>query len=289
MIRTRPLRLASLALAVAGLAAGMVASPPEASADRGRYRVRGDVHGRAHGRVHIGGRYRGPRYGRPYYRPHYRPRVYLRYYPRPYFFPYYYGYRYAAPPPCYYECGPSYYSAPPVAVAAPARAPAPPLPRLGIGIFGGTVGVENNDDYGSDLGLVGRLRLTRHFLLEAEVSKTELSDGERVDKRIGGALMLDLLPHSALSPFLLGGGGFGQTDVNDGTFTAEQLYGELGVGLEWRLGRHFALFGDIRAGVRETNASEDELLLVRGVGGDEAVIDDNERFTRARLGALLYF
>jgi hypothetical protein len=302
VLRTRPLRFASLALAAAGFAAGMVASPPEASADRHRIRGGGGVHVRGQGRVRVGGRYNGPRYhgraygrgyrrpyGRPYYRPYYRPRVHLRYYARPYFFPYYYGYRYAAPPPCYYECGPSYYSAPPVAVAAPARAPQPELPRLGIGIFGGTVGVENDDDYGGDLGLVGRLRLTRHFMLEAEVSKTELSDGERVDKRIGGALMLDLLPHSALSPFLLGGGGFGQTDVNDGTFTAEQLYGELGVGLEWRLGRHFALFGDIRAGVRETNASEDEILLVRGGPGDEQVIDDNERFTRARLGALLYF
>jgi len=295
VIRTRPLRFASIALAVAGFAAGMVVSLPEASADRARVRVGGRGHVRAHGRVHVGGRYHGPRYygqryrGRPYHRPYYRPRVYLRYYPRPYFFPYYYGYRYAAPPPCYYECGPSYYSAPPVAVAAPARAPEPMLPRLGIGIFGGSVGVEGNDA-GADLGLVGRLRLTRHFLLEAEVSKTELADGERVDKRIGGALLLDLMPRSALSPFLLGGGGFGQTDVNDGTFTAEQLYGELGVGLEWRLGRHFALFGDLRAGVRESNASEEEILLVRGAGGDDdALVDDNERFTRARIGALLYF
>ncbi len=295
MIRTRPLRFASIALAVAGFAAGMFASPPEASADRVRVRGGGHGHVRAHGRVHIGGRYHGPRYhgpryrGRPYYRPYYRPRVYLRYYPRPYFFPYYYGYRYAAPPPCYYECGPSYYSAPPVAVAAPARAYEPALPRLGIGIFGGSVGVEGNDA-GADLGLVGRLRLTRHFMLEAEVSKTEIADGERVDKRIGGALLLDLMPRSALSPFVLGGGGFGQTDVNDGTFTAEQLYGELGVGLEWRLGRHFALFGDLRAGVRESNASEDEILLVRGAGdGNDAVVDDNERFTRARIGALLYF
>ncbi len=295
MLRTRPLRLASIALAVAGFAAGMVASPPEASADRARVRV-GDGRGRVHGRVHVGGRYSGPRYYgrgyrgyRPYYRPYYRPRVHLRYYSRPYFFPYYYGYRYAAPPPCYYECGPSYYSAPPPVVVAARVRDEPPLPRLGIGIFGGSVGVEGNDS-GADLGLVGRLRLTRHFMLEAEVSKTELADGERVDKRIGGALLLDLMPYSALSPFVLGGGGFGQTDVNDGTFTAEQLYGELGVGLEWRLGRHFAIFGDLRAGVRESNASDDEFLLVRGVaGGNDPVVDDNERFTRARIGALLYF
>jgi hypothetical protein len=92
-----------------------------------------------------------------------------------------------------------------------------------------------------------------------------------------------------LSPYLLGGGGFGQTDVNDGTLTAEQAYGELGVGLEWRLGRHFALFGDLRAGVRESNASEDELLLVRGTGDGGLSVDDDEHFTRARLGAMLYF
>jgi hypothetical protein len=300
--RTRSLRLASLALSFAGFAAGLVAMPDVASADRARVRVGGGARVRGHVRVggprfHYRPHYRGRGHFRHYfrgrYRPYYRyrPRVHLRYYSRPYFYPHYHwGFHYAAPPPCYYECGPSYYSArPPVAVATSVRAE-PPLPRLGLGIFGGSTGVEDNDP-GADLGLVGRLRLTRHLLLEAEVSKTEIADGERVDKRVGGALLIDLNPRGALSPFLLGGGGFGQTDVDDGKFTAEQAYGELGVGLEWRLGRHFALFGDLRAGIRESNASEDEILLVRGGEGpgDGAVVDDNERFTRARVGALLYF
>jgi hypothetical protein len=101
--------------------------------------------------------------------------------------------------------------------------------------------------------------------------------------------MFKFAPYSALSPYVLGGGGFGQTDVDDGRFTAEQGYGELGVGLEWALTRHIALFGDLRAGVRETNASQDEILLVRGGGGPDPSVDDNERFSRARIGAMLYF
>jgi hypothetical protein len=302
--RARWIRFASLATAAAAVAT-MMALPSTASADRVRVRVggRGEVRVRGRAHVRIGGprvygprvygpRVYGPRYRyRPYRYRYVRPHIYVR--PYPYFYPYW-GFRYAAPPPppgCYAECGPSvsahYYHQPqPVAVAAVA-APEPELPRLGLGIFGGSVDVENNDA-GTDLGLIGRVRLTHRFVLEAEVSKTELADGARVDRRVGGALLFDFSPYNALSPYVLGGGGFGQTDVNDGTFTAEQAYAELGVGLHWTLGRHIALFGDLRAGVRESNASEDEIAFLRN-GPDDPNVDDNERFTRARVGALLTF
>jgi hypothetical protein len=280
--------------------AATLAMPSTASADRIRVRVGRDrgVRVRGHAHVRIGGpRVYGPRvHGRRIYRPYryryVRPHVYVR--PYPYFYPYW-SFRYAAPPPpppaCQYECGPSvsaHYHAQPQPVAVAAVRAEPPLPRLGLGIFGGSVDVENNDA-GTDLGLVGRVRLTRHLVLEAEVSKTELADGARVDRRIGGALLFDFSPRRDLSPYVLGGGGFGQSDIDDGTLTAEQAYGELGVGLQWRLGRHIALFGDLRAGVRESNATEEELLLVRGVPGDDVSVDDNERFTRGRIGALLLF
>lgn len=305
MTRARSLRLASLAFTALTFGSVLVAAPTTASADRVRIRVGGggSVRVRGHAHVHIGGPVYGPgyRYGRPTYRPHfrpyYRPRIYVRAYPRPYY--YYYpgfygwGYRYAAPPPppCYAECGPPsayYYGGQQPAAVAAVRVQREPLPRLGLGIFGGAVGVEGNDA-GSDLGLIGRIRATDHLVLEAELSKTEIDSGARVDRRLGGALLFDLSPYARLSPFLLVGGGFGQTDVDDGTFTAEQAYGEVGIGLEWRLTRHLALFGDLRAGVRETNASDEELLLVRGGGDVGPRVDDNERFTRARLGALLYF
>jgi len=275
--------------------AGLVSAPGTASADRVRVRIGGGggVHLHARAQVRVRGPHvvvGGPAYG-PYYGRYHRPRVIVRpyFYPRPYFYypGFYWGFGYGSG--CYDACGavPAYYYRTPRPVAVEAAVAPEPLPRVGLGIFGGGVNVEGNDA-GSDLGLIGRLRLSRHFLFEAEVSKTELADGARVDRRIGGALLLDLAPYSALSVYLLGGGGFGQTDVDNGTLTAEQAYGEVGAGLEWRLTRHIALFGDLRAGVRKSNASQDEILLVRGGGGGPTV-RDTEDFTRARLGALLYF
>lgn len=304
MTKARSLRLASLLFTAAAFSAGLVALPSTASAERHRVRIGGDVRVRARGHVRIGGPrvHVGPRYRRsyrPYYRPHFRPRIHVRPYARPYvYYPgvywgYRWGYRYAAPPPpaCYEACGPSasaYYYAPPqpvaVAVVAPERER---LPRLGIGVFGGSVDTENNEA-GSDIGLVGRIRLTRHFMLEAEVAKSEFDDGSRIDRRLGGSVLFGFLPYSDLSPYVLAGGGFGQTDVDDGTFTADQAYGEVGIGLEWALGRHLSLFGDLRAGARASNADDEDVLLVRDSPGSPSV-EDEERFTRARVGALLYF
>lgn len=299
MTKARSLRLASLLFTAGAFVAGLFALPSVASAERYRVRIGGDVRVKARGHIRIGGpRYRvGPRYRRhhrPHYRPHFRPRVYVRPYARPYvFYPgFYWGFRYAAPPPpaCYEACGPSasaYYQAPPQPVAVARVVERDPLPRLGIGVFGGSVDTENNEA-GSDIGLVGRVRLTRHFLLEAEVAKSELDDGSRVDRRLGGSVLFDFLPYSDFSPYVLAGGGFGQTDVDDGTFTGRQAYGEVGVGLEWALGRHITLFGDIRGGARANEADDDidETLALRAPSSH---VEEEERFTRARIGALLYF
>ena len=271
MTKARSLRLASLLFTAAAFGAGLFALPSVASAER--YRV-------------------GPRYRRGYRR-HYRPRIHVRPYARPYvYYPgVYWGYRYAAPPPpaCYEECGPSasaYYHAPAQPVAVAHVVEHDPIPRLGIGVFGGSVDTENNEA-GTDIGLVGRVRLTRHFMLEAEVAKSEVDEGSRVDRRLGGSVLFDFMPYSDFSPYVLAGGGFGQTDVDDGTFTGRQAYGELGVGLEWALGRHLSLFGDIRAGARANEA--DELEDPRILRAPSASVEEEERFTRARLGALLYF
>lgn len=246
-------------LAAAGLAA-LAVLPAVAGADR--------IQLRAHAR--IGG-----------------PGLTTRYNMRPDFYPYYYPYcphqywffLYGVPPPTWTGCGL------PVVVAT---APEPELARLGLGVFGGSVEVEENDA-GTDLGLVARLRLSRHFQLEAELSRTDIGDGARVDKRIGGALLLQLLPDSALSPYLLGGGGFGRAELDDGNLTANQAYGEIGVGLEWALAPHFSLFGDLRAGLRRSDTTEDRRALLVRDRGKGAGVDDDERFTRARIGALLYF
>jgi hypothetical protein len=195
---------------------------------------------------------------------------------------------YASPPPppaprCYYECGPAVYyqrsAPPPVIVSAPA-----PLPRLGIGVFAGSMDVEGQE-IGSDVGLLGRFRLTDHFQIEGELAKSEIADSTRVDRRVGGALLYDFSPRSALSLNVLAGIGYSETEIGGGDFAAQQGYGELGVGLTWNLSRHLALSGDIRAGQRET--AGDDVVLRSSV--EPVPMQEQESYTRARLSALLFF
>jgi hypothetical protein len=284
--------MVSAALA-AVLALPVVFATSDAHADRYRVRVGGQA------RVRIGGpsvrvRYRAPRV--------YGPGVRVRY--RPYYRPYryrtwsvgghvsgglYYGSAvyYADPPPpppprCYEGCGPVVYSTP---APAPVAYVEPPLPRLGIGVFAGSMDVEGQE-IGSDVGLLGRLRLTNHFQLEAEFAKSEIADSTRVDRRIGAAAIYDFSPRSTFSPFVLAGLGFSQTEIGDDEFSTEQGYGELGVGLTWNLSRHLAISGDLRAGQRES--SDDDVALLATMP-QPLPMEEDEAFTRARLSAILFF
>ena len=241
------------------------------------------------------------RVGRPYgtryvYGPRYRtarPVVRLRVsggvYVGP---PVYYG-RFAAPPPPppAYDC-PCEAPPPAPAYAPPAPAPvpvyaAPPeperLPRFGVGVFAGASDI-NNRIQGEDVGLVGRLRLTDSFLIEGEFGQSEL-ETQRVDRRLGGTLIYDVMPRSRLSLQLLGGMGVTQVDLGDGTWQSDQQYGELGLGLSYRLTRNLHLSMDARAGALaavEGGPSEKGLQAV-------APSSDEERFSRVRFGAMLYF
>ena len=244
----------------------MAALPMAAEAGRVRVRVGGsiEVHGGAH--VHIGRRH----YVRPYY-----PRYYV-------------GVRYASPPPprCYEGCATAYYVEPApeqeVTYVAP-EPPPPPVPTFGIGVFGGGVDVEHGE-HGEELGLFARLRLSHHLRLEGELAKTEHDDGMRIDRRMGLALLYDFAPYSRLSPYILGGLGYGRAEMDEGRYGAKQGYGELGIGLEWRLTRHFSLLGDLRAGARETRPDADAVMLQTA-----PTREDEENYTRGRIGALLYF
>jgi hypothetical protein len=282
--RTHSLRLA-LASALVASAAVLLVAPSEASADEIRIKARGSVSVRASGHVHVGAR------------PVRHVRVHRHHHVR--YAPVYWGFRFAAPPPppppCYEGCGVAvnaYYTAPaPVHVHAVAPAPPPPPPppapvaTVGIGVFAGAVDVEGNDA-GGDIGLFGRLRLTHHLRLEGELSKSEHHEGARVDRRLGAALLYDFAPHGRLSPYLLGGLGVGQAELEGGLLTADTAYAELGVGLEWRLAPRFSLIGDIRAGARENRVDGDQL---QPLIYSPASVKQDEAYTRGRLGAILYF
>ena len=302
MTKARSLRLASLLFTAAAFGAGLFALPSVASAERYRVRVGGDVHVRARGHVRIGGprtgstaRATGPPRYRRHYRPHFRPRLYVRPYARPYvYYPgVYWGYRYAAPPPpaCYEACGPSasaYYQAPPQPVAVGHVIERDPLPRLGIGVFGGSVDTENNEA-GSDIGLVGRVRLTRHFLLEAEVAKSELDDGSRVDRRLGGSLLFDFLPYSDFSALRAR-----RRRVRPDRRGRRHLHRPAGLRRARRRPRvgarppHHACSVTSVPALAPTRPTTRRVTLAPA----RAVLErrrTRERFTRARIGALLYF
>ena len=253
-------------------------------------------------------------------RPIFRPRVWVgghwwfNYYswPRPY---YYYYPEYV---PSYY--GGTYYPVQPgeaAGVAAPGVAPVvprrQPLPVLGFGVFAGGTSVNGMKD-ASELGLLGRLRLTQGLLVEAELAKDTFSgdvsvctgspcqaiaaNGERVDRRIGGSLIWEIGPHNSFAPYLLAGGGVQQAKVTSGDFfnsdfTTTQDFGEIGVGLRLALSRSLYLTADIRAGRRKTidsNQDQGVMPLARTInppaGGTS---NDTEDYTRARLAAIVNF
>jgi hypothetical protein len=282
-------------------------------------------HGHFSGSVHVSGGFHGGfragasvHFARPAFRPFFRPRVwvgghwrwnYYWWWPRPYY------YYYPESVPSYY--GGTYSPVQPGVAAGPggvAVAPRrPSLPTLGFGVFAGGTSVNGMKD-ASEVGLLGRLRLTPGLLLEAELAKDSFSgdvstcqagvpctliavNGDRVDRRIGGSLIWELGPHNSFAPYLLAGGGVQQAKVTSGDFfgsdfTTTQDYGEIGVGLRWALSRSLHLTADIRAGRRKTiDSNQNVTTIARGTinppsGGPN---NDTEDYTRARIAAVINF
>ena len=111
---------------------------------------------------------------------------------------------YVAPAPVIYAPQPVYIDQP--MVVAPA-----PLSRWGLGVFAGSVHIDDQEA-GSDLGLVGRYRLSPNWSIEGELAKTKSTNGSRVDRRVGGALVWTLPVGRKLRPSLLVGAGYGQSE-----------------------------------------------------------------------------
>jgi hypothetical protein len=286
------------------------------SADAGRYRFGGGARVRVHtsapayrggvsasysrspryypgrtwsvsGSVRVGGSvYVGPRYS---YYPRYRYRPY--YYQQSYYYPVpsYYGYY------SYYE--PSYYPVAPAPVAAPAMAPAitvaaaprKELPKFGIGLFAGGVAVEDASE-SSDVGVLGRFRLTSGLLIEGEIGKTSYESNLRVDRRFGASLVYEIGAYNRLAPYVLAGLGAQQAEVG-GEYTTTQNFGELGIGLRLALTSNIHLLFDVRAGSRASVSGETPAIAdaARTVSPPSADSSESEEYTRARLAAAVYF
>ncbi|MFT3700687.1 MAG: outer membrane beta-barrel protein [Kofleriaceae bacterium] len=294
-----------------GASLAVAALSQSGTAEAGHAHFSGGVHisggGHFGGGIHVGGGYHatfragGGWHGGGYVHPSYwgvRGRVHVGWggY-RPYYYRPYYSYYY--PVPAYYSG--SYY--PVEGVAAPSQVVAvaepPPLPRFGIGVFAGGVSTDYNnqtDTSETDLGVLGRFRLTDGLILEGELGRTSTSvngvDNVRVDRRLGGSLLYEFGAHNRLAPYVLAGLGVEQAQV-DGDYSTTQDYGELGVGLRYAFSRNFHLTFDVRAGER-SSVSSDNSDVVTGVAKtvtppSSNSNDNKEDYTRARLAAILYF
>jgi hypothetical protein len=284
-----------LALVVGSL--GLVTMLHSESADaRGRVRFGGGGGVRVQGRGSVSVHWSSPP------RATFRPRswsvggsVYVGggYYPRyRYYRPYYYAPVYV---PSYY--GGTYYpveanAAPGVVttiVPPPAR---PELPKFGIGLFAGGVSVQDQKD-SSDIGLLGRFRLTTGLIVEGELGKTTYENDLRVDRRLGGSLIYEFGAYNKLAPYVLAGIGAQQADVA-GSFQTTQNFGEIGIGLRYAFSPNFHLAFDVRAGSRNTMSSDQPMTLAAGTAARQIAppsssSGDSEEYSRARLSGILYF
>jgi hypothetical protein len=276
------------------------------SAEAGRYRFGGGGRVRVHARVPVSGGVsvsysRAPRVYAPsrswsvggsiYVGPRYS------YYPRyRYYRPYYYSYYYQPVPSYYGYYEQNYYpvapaAAPAVAPAVAVSAPEPrrALPRFGIGLFAGGVSVEDVEE-SSDIGVLGRFRLTDGLLIEGELGKTSYERDSRVDRRLGASLVYEIGARNRFAPYVLAGLGAQQADVGD-EFTTTQNFGEIGIGLRLALTPSFHILLDVRGGSRASVSSDEPRdLAARSVVSPPSVdSDESEEYTRARLAAALYF
>lgn len=210
------------------------------------------------------------------------------------------GYRYRPYRPYYYAPVPSYYGhysasyypvAPEPNVAAVVVETRPELPKFAFGLFAGGVSVENASE-SSDIGVVGRYRLTGGLLVEGEIGKMSYENDARVDRRMGASLVWEIGAYNKLAPYVLGGFGVQQADIAD-RFETTQNYGELGIGLRYAVSPRVHLAFDVRAGTRANVGETEDSGPV--IGTDQSRIitppsdDETEEYTRARLSALIYF
>ncbi len=288
---------ARLALLATVGALGFTSLVAPAQAEAGRFHFGGGA------RVHVS--VPGVRVG--WSRPAYRPRATWSvggsvhfgggYYPRYRTYrPYYY-----APVPSYYgsvSVGASYYPVQPavaVAVVAPVAIVRPDLPRFGIGLFAGGVSVQDQNE-SSDVGVLGRFRLTPGLLIEGELGKTSYDNDLRVDRRLGASLIYEIGAYNKLAPYVLAGIGVQQADVA-GQYSTTQDLGEIGVGLRYAISPRVHLAFDVRAGSRGAVSTSDTPTrngtpvagTARGVTTVNPPTDETEEYTRARLSAIVYF
>lgn len=226
-----------------------------------------DAHGRGHWRYRMIGAVAGAVIATAAGAPMYGP-------PQP-------GCCYGPPPPMSYGTP---YS--PTSVASVAYAD-PQYPRFGLSLMGAVQAGWNARDAVGGVAAALQVRTSPHTMLGFELQSVGArrvnDDSHRND--VAGLLAGRLFFWNApIAPYLELAGGAGRTNLSGNGYqvSASQLLGRFGVGLEFRLGRHLVLDGQIAQLHRLRLDDDDPDLAV--YGNTVVGFDRHERATELRGG-----
>ena len=199
------------------------------------------------------------------------------------------------PPPC---C----YSAPPAVEAAPEAVvlvkPRPQVPmwssRIGLGVRG--TGQVINDGW-NNLGIGGEFlyRVSPHLSTElaAEYQHSTANALDRIDIPVTFGLRVHIgRPTWIVSPYFVfaAGVGYASQDLKFTSDDAIYVDGQLGGGLELRLGQHLAITADARLDAKKrANSAADNVLATTSVDGKPVHALGDEVGGQFRLGVAAYF
>jgi hypothetical protein len=200
------------------------------------------------------------------------------------------------PPPCCYSAPPV--EAPPQELVLVRPRPQVPMwsSRLGLGVRG--TGQVINDGW-NNLGIGGEFlyRVSPHLSTElaAEYQRSTGSQSQldRVDIPVTFGLRVHIgRPTWVVSPYFVfaAGVGYASEDYRFATDDAIYVEGQLGGGLELRLGQHVAITADARLDAKKrANDTADNVLATSSVDGKPVHPLGDEVGGQFRLGVAVYF
>jgi hypothetical protein len=203
---------------------------------------------------------------------------------------------YAPPPapPVYYAPPPPPAAPPPPVIVARPVVPPPWTSRFGLGVRG--TGQVVNDSW-NNLGIGGELlyRAGAHVVTElaSEYQKNVNGPIERIDVPTTLGVRLHIgSPSWVVSPYFVLAAGLDVAwqDLHVATDTAYFFDGQLGGGLELRLGQHVAITADARFdGKKRLNSPEAAVAATTSVNGKPVAPLADQYGGQFRLGFAVYF
>ncbi len=206
------------------------------------------------------------------------------------------------PAPVYLPPAPTYVAPPPAPIVQVAKPTPIPQWRSRFGIGARFVGAISTDDQALEdrftkLGFGGELlyRANRRVVLElsGEYQKRVTQGFERYDVPVMFGTRLHIgAPDWIVSPYFVGavGGSYSKLDYIRSQDKAWFLEGQLGGGLELRLGQHFVINADLRGDARHRVTDPDSITVeTQKVNGVVLTPMGNQYGLQGRLGAAIYF